>query len=276
VQTSGCLNCHSLALENQFAARSLDELPAERWSHGCLSETENRAPYFGFSATERAAWLAFANSDRQSIRRHVPADFAERASRNLNCRECHGKFDGFPLFEGLGGKLKPEWSARFLAGAISDKPRPWLEARMPAFAKWAEPLAKGLAMSHGFAPRTPVEAPPDAALAAIGQKLVSAEGGFSCVSCHDVGKVKATQVFEGPGINLAFSFDRLLQPYYFRWLRNPQAIDPATKMPAYFIDGTSPLTEVLEGSPEKQIDAMWQYIRLGPNMPPPPGTQPSE
>jgi hypothetical protein len=38
-------------------------------------------------------------------------------------------------------------------------------------------------------------------------------------------------------------------------------------MPVYFDEGKSPLTEVLGGDAEKQMDAIWEYIRLGPNMP---------
>jgi hypothetical protein len=89
-----------------------------------------------------------------------------------------------------------------------------------------------------------------------------------------VAKVGATQVFESNGINLALSAKRLLKPYYQRWVRNPLRVDPASKMPVYFDEeGRSPLTEVFGGDGAKQIEAIWQYIRLGDEMPPPPGTQ---
>ena len=52
-------------------------------------------------------------------------------------------------------------------------------------------------------------------------------------------------------------------------MRNPLAIDPQTKMPVYFDEGKSPLTEVLDGDAEKQMTAVWHYMRLGPKMPPP-------
>jgi hypothetical protein len=38
-------------------------------------------------------------------------------------------------------------------------------------------------------------------------------------------------------------------------------------MPAYFEDGRSPLTELLDGDAEKQIDALWHYLRLGSKIP---------
>jgi hypothetical protein len=76
-------------------------------------------------------------------------------------------------------------------------------------------------------------------------------------------------VFESEGINLAYSYERLLRDYYYRWMRNPLSIDPQTKMPVYFEEGKSPLTEILDGDAEKQITAVWHYLRLGEKMPAP-------
>ena len=125
-------------------------------------------------------------------------------------------------------------------------------------------------MQHGYPPKTTAEPPVDMDAAKVGQKLISAVGGFSCISCHGVGEMAATQVFEAPGINLVYSSDRLLKPYFQRWLRSPIQIDPSTKMPAYFDEeGKSPLVDFYEGNGTKQIDAIWQYLRLGDKMPPP-------
>ena len=140
---------------------------------------------------------------------------------------------------------------------------------MPSFKSRATFLAIGLAAQHGYSPQAPAEPPIDMELATIGQKLVGKDGGFSCISCHGVGNMEALEVFESEGINFAYSSERLLPQYYRRWLRNPLAIDPQTKMPMYFEEGKSPLTEVLDGDAEKQITAIWQYLRLGPKMPPP-------
>jgi len=272
VQTAGCLNCHASKLENQFSAGALAKIAD--WKSGCMAEkpvANSKAPQFDFTVGERDALHTFADSDRSSLGRHVPVEFAERQSRGLNCIECHGKIEGVPAFEILGGKLKPEWSARFLAGEISDKPRPWLESQMPSLGKRAQFLAEGLSMQHGFPPKTPVEKPIDPDAAEVGRKLVSVPPlGFSCVSCHSAGNVGATQVFEAPGINLASSGERLQPSFFKRWLRNPALIDPTSKMPVYFDEeGNSPLTDVYEGSGDKQIGAFWQYLRLGDKMPAP-------
>jgi mono/diheme cytochrome c family protein len=276
-QTSGCLKCHSLKLDNQFKTGSLAELTPDKWKRGCLADKpgeDSPAPRFYFSAAEREALEAFASTDRASLTRHVPLEFAERQSRLLRCAECHGKFEGFPPLAILGGKLKPEWMAEFIRGEVTYKPRPWIEARMPAFGQYAEGLAAGLAAEHGLPPRTPAELAVDAEAAKIGRKLVSATGGFFCVSCHAVGSVAAMQVFESQGVNFAYTGARVQKSYFDRWVRNPLRIDPATKMPVYFdAEGKSPLTDYYNGDAEKQIEALWQYIRLGDKMPPPAAPQ---
>jgi len=276
-QSAGCLNCHALKIENRFAARPLADLAPDKWNQGCLADKsgeDSKAPRFDFSPAERAALQAFAATDRASLTRHVPIDFAERQSGLLRCAACHGKFESFPPLDGLGGKLKPEWMKAFIGGAVTYKPRPWIEARMPAFVQFADGLAIGLAARHGFPPQTPAEPPIDMEAAKIGRKLVSATGGFVCVSCHAAGSVAAIQVFESQGVNFAYAGARAQKSYFHRWVRNPLRIDPATKMPVYFdAEGKSPLADYYNGDAEKQIEAIWQYIRLLEKTPSPAAPQ---
>lgn len=272
VQSKGCLNCHAAPLRNEFRAKPLAELKVEDGSRGCLAEAADpgsQAPRFRFAPAERAALAAFLRTDRASLTRQVDADFAARQVRLLHCGGCHGMVEGLPALEIMGGKLKPEWMESFLAGHLPGKPRPWLEARMPLFPNYATGLARGLAAQHGFAPVTPAEAPVDPQAAGIGRQLVSVEGGFACVTCHAIGKTAATPGSEAPGIDLGQSHGRLQRTFFDRWLRNPIAIDRGTKMPVYFDEqGRSPLNEICEGDATRQIQALWEYLRLGGDMPP--------
>ena len=268
VATSGCLNCHELVgMKNEFTTRSLREVSGGTLKTGCLAEKqlpETRAPRFGFSSEQLGAVRAFLGGDRNALLRETAADFLERQSVHLRCRECHGTFEGFPAWELIGGKLKPEYAAAMVGGAVVRKPRPWLDARMPAFPAYAPLLAVGLATAYGLPPKSAADPVSEGNLAVIGRKLVSANGGFSCVSCHGAGDFAATQVFEAPGINLAQSFVRLQPDYFSRWVRSPTSIDPSTKMPVYFDEeGKSPLTEVLEGDGPKTLRAIWEYLRAG-------------
>ena len=100
-------------------------------------EAAGKAPVFTFPEEDRKALAAFARTDRLSLGRHVATDFAARQSQSLNCRQCHGKFEGFPAFELLPAKLKPEWSGKFIAGEVTYKPRGWIAGRMPGFVPYA-------------------------------------------------------------------------------------------------------------------------------------------
>jgi mono/diheme cytochrome c family protein len=286
LQTSGCLNCHVLAspvLTNMARAPSLSALHSRHLKErsalppgDCLGATP--LADYGFKPEEKAALTKFTEAGFVSLTRHAPWEFAARQTRQLSCTACHGQIELVPPLEILGGKLNPEWSARFMAGDIPHKIRydnhpkgeVWLEARMPAFRSRASDLARGLAALHGFPPQTPTEGPIDTAAADAGRKLVGKDGGLSCVSCHGVGPQAALEVFESEGINLAYTADRLLPGYYRRWFANPLSVDPQTKMPMYFDDdGNSPLTDVLGGNGDAQIAAVWHYLRLRDKMPPP-------
>lgn len=269
VQTSGCLNCHALELPNRFVRKQLSELLGS--ARGCLSATKLAGvPFFSLDDSQRKALQVFIGTDHKSLYRHVAAEFAERQTRQLRCTACHGELVGFPPLERLGGKLRPEFMAELLGGKIEDSPRPWLEHVMPAFPAYAAGLAAGLAHSHGYPEVTPKEGPIDIEAAKIGRKLTGVNGGFSCVSCHGIGDLQPAQVFEAEGINLALPARRLQKDYFIRWLLNPMKIDPQTKMPVYFDEeGYSPLFDVYEGDAMKQLEAFWQYMRMGEDIDPP-------
>lgn len=276
VQSAGCLNCHTLDVPNQFTTKKLTELAAANWNSGCVADApkaEAKAPVYRLSTEQRTALRAFAATDRTSLNRSIAADFLERQSQALNCRQCHGVMEGVPKYDLLIGKLKPAWAARFIAGQDPVKPRPWAEHRMPGFPAYAAQLATGLATHAGLPPQAEPDPIAENAkeLAEAGRKLVSANGGLSCTQCHSVGEFGATAVFEAPGINLAWAQNRLQPSYFRRWLRNPQSVDPETKMPAYFDaeTGASPLTDILAGDGPKTIQAVWEYLRLGDKMPKP-------
>ncbi|MDE2641490.1 MAG: c-type cytochrome [Verrucomicrobiota bacterium] len=266
VQSTGCLNCHALKLENHFSAPAIADL-----ANGCLADNPDvaKSPAFVFSESDRAALRLFLREGRASLGQVSLAEFAMRQSADANCANCHGQVALIPSFNVLGGKLKPEWAGRILSGSIAERPRPWLTARMPAFPARADDLAKGLALLNGHPPVTPPDKPIDAGKAGIGGKLVSANGGFFCFSCHGIGDLKPAQVFDARGVNLAGIGERLLPEYFRRWMRNPLRIDPQTKMPAYFNQGQSALFDVLDGDAEQQIEALYHYILQGNTMNPP-------
>jgi cytochrome c2 len=311
VETSGCLNCHSLekdkAPAGKSAAPAFAALGKEECERGCMSPKPipgGKAPEFVLTAEQRAALADFLASGKASLARDTAAEFAARQLTALRCFACH-KRDGAddhwtevkdeaeglvsglpdpgpdkdgqqypaeqvrPTLTWAGEKLKPEWTAAFLAGKVPYKPRPYLRARMPAFPRRAELLARGLAFEHGCPPRS--EPPPEAdrKLAEVGRNLAS-KARWGCAGCHDIGSAAAVGVFEAPGVNFRHARERLRHEYFLRWLWGPTRVEPGTKMPTVFNFGQpSAIGDVLGGDADKQIDALWQYLLLGDKITPP-------
>jgi mono/diheme cytochrome c family protein len=293
---ANCASCHASdagAPTSKAAALAAIVGAGEK---GCLSETPGKSPDFGFSAQQRESLVAFLKTDLGSLKQDTFAEFAERQIKHNNCTSCHGR-DGqqstFQLVEGelaaltanaphpegqtegntvpataipqltwLGEKLQPGWSGSFIAGAAPYKPRPWLASRMPGFGAPGVGIANGLSYQHGFPLSDLPEQPAAKDTVDAGHKLVGADGGFNCIQCHGVKDQAATSVFEAPGINLAYSPERLRKSFYQRWMLAPLRIDAETKMPKFSEDAASTqITDVLDGKADKQFDAIWQYLR---------------
>ncbi|MEI6714977.1 MAG: DUF6797 domain-containing protein [Verrucomicrobiota bacterium] len=245
------------------------------------------------------AFLKAGKEAVATVEKDSAADFAKRAVNDLRCVACHqmdarqsvwssvteeGNMLGglkapkrdpkkpeqahapipttsIPRLTWLGEKLQPTWSAKMIAGQMTEKPRHYILGRMPGFPAYAEQIAKGLSHWHGYSdkPTTLGAAPAD--LVATGEKLLGDQGGFACTVCHDLGKKPATAPFEAPALNLAWAGNRLRLSYFERWLQNPQRVDPETKMPRY-VDGQmkTQLKQILDGDGAKQFDAIRQYL----------------
>jgi hypothetical protein len=257
VQTLGCLNCHSLHLPNHFKTTPLSRTDVAHG--GCLGmkPTVN----FDFNPFERAGLQAWLTTARESLSRNVPSEFAQRHFERLRCAECHQRLENVPPFVDLGAKLRADWMSQFIAGQITNKPRPSIAAQMPAFPFYATNIAQGLAELQGFAPRATTSEPVSNELVTVGENLIMPPPrGLGCVQCHANGAIAPT-LSDAPGIDFAFVGRRLQRSYFQRWVRKPTAIDPHTKMPSFFTDeGKSPLKQYLNGDADMQIAAIWDYL----------------
>lgn len=282
VSESGCMACHDGPSENVLTSPGIQTIVQGDFDNHCLSES---APESGMSVhyqledDVRESLVAYLTSVKQEefVQGQSPYASIDRVTDNLQCANCHGAHDGFPSLDLMAGKLNPHWAESFIDGKIDYKTRPWLESRMPGFSYYAKEVAHGMAAAGGILPveQTQTEFKVDGSLADAGRQLVSATGGFACVTCHDVGDFKATAVFEAPGINLAFSGDRLDEEWYTRWLLHPLKVDSNSKMPVYFDKGKSALTQYFDGDAYKQVEAIWHYLKMGSEMPA-PNTSPAD
>lgn len=306
LESAGCLSCHTLeGLTDQSHAPALTQIPTLGWQRGCLAASPMNAPDFALNESERQAILAFAATDLSSLTRADPVEFVTRQMKALRCIACHRRDDQYDLWTDLRGeieapgtdmnpqdalldslppkaepfvpsltwageKLKPEWLAAFLGGEIEERPRPYLGLlRMPVFASRGALLARGMALEHGSSPTSPEEPAPDPALAEIGRTLAGPRRGLDCLACHGIGPQGPTKVFDAPAPNFRLARDRLHREYFVRWIDAPGQVEPGTRMPQFFPDGQSALTEILDGDAHRQIEALWHYVLEGDNIRPP-------
>ncbi len=212
-----------------------------------------------------------------------------RLVRGYNCVGCHiiegrggdvriryeGRLNEAPpplvLTEGSlseGEKVQAEWLFEFL-----NRPtpiRPWLQIRMPTFdliesemadlASYFVSLA-GLKVPYEFVPPAE-ELKPE--LVEAGRALASQEY-FACGSCHMQGLKKPEGPPEGWAPDFALAYRRLRPGWIVTWLKDPQKVQPGTKMPSYFLDEFSGPDEILGGDEQRQILALREYLlSLGP------------
>ena len=173
-----------------------------------------------------------------------------------------------PPLHGVGGKLKPGALLSILTGERFHVRRDFMEVRMPGFpAGAAERLADSLEAADA-SPGDLDEAPLSAAATEDGLELIGT-GGMGCVTCHDI------HVHPAPGIStidLATAYDRLRPGWVERFLRDPAAIRPGTRMPAYWPEGEANFPDLGGGTTGGQIEALWSFLSLGASMPAPEGT----
>jgi cytochrome c551/c552 len=293
---AGCMNCHANAPIGNHP--SLADTVAKGWDKGCVADgpaSRGKGLDFALTPSQLAALRAFAKTDFASLRADVPAEFALRQLSELRCVQCH-EHDGrtapltalkdeaaalrsrapapaegegqpfpdarIPALTWLGEKLRPEWSAAFIAGEIPAKPRYWMTHRMPGYPAQAKLLAEGLSHQHGFPVKDPEPAAVDTEAAGHGETLIGPSGGFNCLQCHPVSTRPATAAFEAPATNLATATQRLRETFYARWMLAPTRVDPLTKMPKYADEeGMTQLTDILDGEAEAQFKALWEHLR---------------
>lgn len=293
-----CSSCHELGGNRPRLDMVRSSMPFESLgaasTEGCMASiSAPRQPgevRYNLDVRERAAVRAFLE---ESIHWHAPdAPMVHATSTlmRLDCLACHS-FAGAggaeraiaPYFETLndadlgdegrlpptlhdvGAKLNTAWMRAVLEeGGVA---RPYMATRMPQFGsanveRIIDTLraASGVSTVQDDGPTMPEE------FASIGRHLIGV-GGFNCIQCHAIAGRAGVNV---PGPDLAKAAERLRHEYFERWLNDPSAIHPGTRMPSYFIAGMSPSPQ-LGGDPERQVNAMWAYVSQGEALPMPDG-----
>lgn len=285
-QSIGCAACHTFKHDGKALVASK---PAKPWKEllgktgGCIAETPpSSVPQYRFSAEQRTAMAAVVGTAP------VPRTVAETIHGTLvafNCYACHkrseiggveeARNDFFtsaqkemgdegrlpPALTGVGDKLQDDWMKRILEQGANDR-QLYMQSKMPKFG--------GGNVGHLVAAFASVDRQPDSApkpnlnlpkykVTAIGRHLVGANA-LSCIKCHDFAQHPSQGV---RAINLTTMTKRLREDWFHRYMLDPQAYRPGTRMPAPWPFGTSTIRDLLEGSADKQIRAVWQYLEDG-------------
>jgi mono/diheme cytochrome c family protein len=197
-----------------------------------------------------------------------------RLMQQYNCVGCHEieKRGGYirkyyeesptlapPVLNGEGEKVQSNWFFSFLKAPIPI--RPWLELRMPTFGFSDEHTNQLIGFFNGlskveipYAYIDDKKIPPDHIEAA--KKLVSKDY-FNCFSCHQQGEKKPEGPVDGWAPDLTLARQRLNPNWILKWLKDPQKVQPGTKMPSFYPGGPD---DILGGKEDLQIEALRDYL----------------
>lgn len=174
-----------------------------------------------------------------------------------------------PVLTGEGAKVQSGWLFNFLKRPVTL--RPWLQVRMPTFGLSDEEttaLVEYFAALEGmplpFVHVDPHAVPPENLEAA---KVLMSEDYFACFSCHQRGDQLPEGPPEGWAPDLGMAHERLRPEWIVEWLRNPQKVQPGTKMPSFYDtdEEGNPAggpDDVFEGDNLRQIKALRDYIMV--------------
>ncbi|OAI53323.1 hypothetical protein AYO47_04980 [Planctomyces sp. SCGC AG-212-M04] len=282
----GCAACHRKAEEGKPLASTLSAKPLKEVNpvRGCMADSageKTNAPQFDLSPTQKAAiTAALAVVSKGPVKR----DLITTTMAAFNCYACH-KRDGLggperdrdPLFlttqhemgdegrvppplDGVGDKLQPGWLKRVVSEGGKD--RPYMLTRMPKFsAAPIDPLVKSFAQAdqHGSAGKPPEIDGAEHRVKAVGRRLAG-NNAFGCVKCHVFGGTPSSGI---QSISLLTMTRRVREDWFYRYLVNPQAYRPGTRMPTAFVDGKSVVRDVYDGDPARQMKALWSFLSDG-------------
>jgi mono/diheme cytochrome c family protein len=265
-------------------ARPLAQLKA-RQPGGCLApKPKAGVPHFDLTDRQRVVILAQLGVQGGLSEPLTPEQQITRTMTTLNCYACHqrdrrGGTEGLrreyfttvgevdlgdegripPHLSAVGAKLRPEWIKTVLTegGAV----RSYMATRMPQF---GEKNIGHLPMLFDQADTRPEAVPqPDVFAAGVagdankfGRKLIGV-GGLTCIACHNLDGNKSLGV---PALDLATAGQRLKFDWFRRYLLDPQALRPGTRMPSFWPDGVAANKDFFGGDAEKQIFAIWSYL----------------
>lgn len=280
----GCANCHTVpGIEPAVTAKPTSEL---NWkaARNCLGPPVKGLPHFSLDEKQTAAIEAGALGTGLDVFARVadPASHVQLHLLKLNCLACHERdklggvgryrrafFETYghidigdegrlpPPLTKVGRKLLPAWTANVLKG--SGAVRPHMRIRMPVFPADEVSLLPALLTQADFGQDGKLSTERDV----FGDQSNLAEAGRAlldtgCVQCHPLRGEALPGVV---GVDLAGIASRVQPKWFHDFLLDPAELKSRTRMPTFFPGGKSQNAAILEGDTERQIAAMWAYLK---------------
>jgi cbb3-type cytochrome oxidase cytochrome c subunit len=173
-----------------------------------------------------------------------------------------------PSLNTQGMKTQPEWFRTFLKDPGDNRPRPWMDTRMPTFHFTEHEIS---VLGAYFSSLDKVDwGWTDPTVVTTQESLRAGAQLFEvmkCMSCHPTSPVTTVGPDAKVAPNLQLAHSRLRPEWIRPWLLDPSAIAPNTRMPGFFpeIEGTkkrhSPnAPDILGGDVEAQIKALRDHL----------------
>lgn len=290
----GCVRCHAAGGQEAAPAQGRELALAQldpKAAGGCTSATPSpQAAHYDLDEGERAALTAALTRPFALVRPLSDSERLERRLDAMRCTACHARgerggphesIEGYfqsvgdvdlgdqgripPELHETGSKLRRAWLEEVLLHG--GRWRPYMATRMPQFGEDAVGELVKLFPAVDAHPEDAIEPPFSLEAVEAGRRLTGTNG-LGCIQCHALAGNDSLGV---PAVDLAQTRERLNPRWFHALLLDPAGLDMNTRMPNFWVDGKSPVDDVYDGDPSRQIDALWTYLSLGSAMPLPEG-----
>ena len=271
-----CVACHGTVIEAKAPARSRVSFEELRPNQGCLSNEPGKSPRFQMLDSERQAIEATLN---QPVKKFSNEEQISLSLRRFNCLACHQRDDlgGVPAernphfkttnlnlgdqgripptLTNVGAKLNTKWLRDVMVNGRSI--RPYMKTRMPQFGESNIQHLFELFESTDRLPQSTkfAEFKDQKKMRETGLQLAGNRG-LNCVACHTY-RFQTSDTM--PAVDLTEMTERLKKDWFYQYMLDPQRFSPNTVMPSFWPNGKAIRTD-LSGSPEEQVEAIWQYL----------------
>jgi putative heme-binding domain-containing protein len=281
-----CHQCHQNFLDDAEPSRPLVSLDKLNPTRGCLSETAGNWPDFSFTDSERQNIRAALQRSATAL---TPEQQIDVSLKSFNCLACHERdhLGGVssqrnphfqttnlnlgeqgripPRLTGVGAKLQPQWMREVLVTGRTI--RPYMKTRMPQYGvENIEHLIDLFQAVDKLSETKFAEFHEPEVVRKKGLELAGTNG-LNCVSCHTY-QYKLSDTM--PAVDLTEMAERLKKDWFYQYMLAPQKFSPNTVMPSFWPRGMA-VRKDIEGTPEDQIEALWQYLLDGRQAPMPHG-----